>query len=101
MRRWLAIVSWLTVFPYGYIAYFLGDLVGNSARTPQTAAVVFWAYLAVYPAAVVVGNTLSWLLNRAGKRGGALAMSLLPYGVLVAVWLLFASFVDVLCTVFG
>jgi hypothetical protein len=101
MSRWLAIVSWLAVFPYGYVAYFLGDLVGDSARTPQPAAVLFWAYLAVYPAAVVVGNTLSWLMRRGGKRGRALAMSLLPYGVLAAVWFLFTAFVDMLCRVFG
>lgn len=101
MSRWLAVFSWLAIFPYAYIAFFVGGFVGENARTPQAAAILFWGYLAVYPAAVVVFNTLSWLKRRAGKRGKALAMSLVPYGVLTAVWLFFASFVSVLCTVFG
>ncbi|HWQ60873.1 MAG TPA: hypothetical protein VN521_01090 [Negativicutes bacterium] len=97
----MAAISWLAIFPYAYIAFFLGGLVGDNAKTPQAAAVLFWAYLALYPAAVVVGNTLSWVLRRAGKRGRALAMSLLPYGVLAVVWVFFASFVKVLCTAFA
>jgi uncharacterized membrane protein YhaH (DUF805 family) len=92
-------LSWLLIFPYAYIAFFLGSMVGESARTPQTAAVLFWAYLAVYPVAVVVFNLITRRLRAAGKRPEALLVSLVPYGVLAALWASFAAFVGVLCRV--
>lgn len=101
MSRWLTALSWLTIFPYAYIAFFLGNLVGDNAKTPQVAAVLFWSYLAVYPVAVLVCTLSAWRLRVTGRMGRALAMSVLPYGVLAAAWVFFASFVNVLCTVFG
>lgn len=101
MSRWLAVFSWLAVFPYAYVAFFVGDWVGDNARTPQAAAILFWSYLAVYPAAVVVGNLSAWRLRVAGKKGRALAFSLLPYGVLAAAWFSFSAFVRMLCSVFA
>lgn len=90
-------LSWLLIFPYAYIAYFLGKMIGDNARTPQIAAVLFWAYLATYPAAVVVFNFVTRRLRARGRRRLALAVSLVPYGVLAAAWAAFAAFVGVLC----
>jgi uncharacterized membrane protein YhaH (DUF805 family) len=90
-------LSWLLIFPYAYIVYFLGRMIGDSARTPQVAAVIFWTYLAVYPVAVVVFNLATRRLRARGKRKLALAVSLVPYGVLAAAWASFAAFVGVLC----
>jgi hypothetical protein len=100
MSRWLAALSWLAVFPYAYVVFFLGCFVDDTARTPQTAAVLFWAYLAVYPVAVVVFNLLAWRLRSVGQKGWALVVSLLPYGVLAAAWFAFPVFVKTLCRVF-
>lgn len=90
-------LSWLLIFPYAYLAYFLGQMIGDSARTPQVAAALFWAYLAVYPVAVVVFNLVTRRLRARGRRKLALAVSLVPYGVLAAAWVSFATFVGGLC----
>jgi hypothetical protein len=101
MSRVCTALSWLLVFPYAYIVFFLGNMVSCSAKTPQAAAIVFWAYLAAYPVSVLV----CWLIARrwraAGKAGRALAASLVPYGVLAVGWTAFAPFVGLLCAVFG
>ncbi|MDT8900815.1 hypothetical protein [Anaeroselena agilis] len=96
MSRVPECLSWLLVFPYAYIVYFLGNMVGGSPRTPQAAAVLFWAYLAVYPVAVVVFNFATRRLRARGRRNLALTASLVPYGVLAAAWVLFAAFVGAL-----
>lgn len=90
-------LSWLLIFPYAYIAYFLGKMIGDSTRTPQVAAGLFWAYLVVYPVAVVVFNLVTRRLRARGRGKLALAISLVPYGVLAAAWASFAAFVGVLC----
>lgn len=90
-------LSWLLIFPYAYLAYFLGKMIGDSARTPQVAAALFWAYLAVYPVAVVVFNFMTRRLRARGRRKLALAASLAPYAVLATAWVAFAAFVGVLC----
>jgi len=92
-------LSWLLIFPYAYMAYFLGKMIGDSARTPQIAAGLFWAYLAVYPVAVVVFSLVTRRLRARGRRRLALAASLVPYGVLAAAWVSFAPFVGVLCRI--
>lgn len=100
MSRWLAVLSWLTVIPYAYAAFFVGDWVGGNAKTPQTAAILFWSYLAVYPTAVLAGNLAAWRMRVTGRRRRALAFSLFPYGVLAAAWFAFPAFVRMLCRVF-
>ncbi len=89
-------LSWLLIFPYAYLAFFLGKLIGDSALTPQIAAGLFWAYLAVYPVAVVVFSLVTRRLRARGRGRLALAVSLVPYCVLAAVGASFASFVGVL-----
>lgn len=101
MSRVCVALSWLLIVPYAYIAFFLGWWVGDSAKTPPAAAVLFLSYLAVYPVAVLVCSLFARELRASGREGQALTVSLVPYGVLAVVWAAFAAFVDALCRMFG
>lgn len=101
LNRALETVNWLLILPYGYIAFFLGTFVGGSAKTPGAAAFCFWFYLAIFPVTVVVCNLLVREIRARGRGGRALAVSLVPAGVLASAWLLFPAFVRTMVRVFG
>lgn len=101
MGRVVETVNWLLLVPYCYVAYFLGMSVGASAKTPLAAAAFFWLYLAIFPAAAVVCGLAARTVRLGGRGGAALAVSLMPAGVLAALWLLFPAFVSLLSRVFG
>ncbi len=101
MSRVCVVISWLLLIPYVYIAFFLGWWVGDSARTPPAAAVLFLSYLAVYPVAVLVCSLFVRELRAAGREGQALTASLVPFGVLAVAWAAFAAFAEALFRMFG
>lgn len=101
LSRVLETVNWLLILPYGYIIFFVGTFVGGSAKTPGAAAFCFWFYLAIFPVAAVACNLMTREIRAGGRGGRALAVSLVPAGVLAATWLLFPVFVRTLVRVFG
>lgn len=96
MSRWLEFLNWIAIFPYAYLAYFLGEFVGSSPKTPRAAALLFWVYLAVFPGAVLIFNLLARRSRRVGWLGRSALWGLAPWGVLAVLGWAFPAFVKFL-----
>lgn len=100
MSRWIELFNWIAVIPYAYLVYFLGLFVGASGKTSHVSAALFWGYLAVFPATVVVCNLAGRESRKVGWRGKAALWMLVPWGILAVLVWSFPAFVNLLAACF-